>query len=68
MTDASNAQKRRERDDPRLIRIGARPFKAGEALGYFFQGAFFGAFTGLKSLPPGAMPSPRHFLHQTPFS
>jgi len=26
-------------------------FDAGECLGYFFQGVFFGAFTGLKSLP-----------------
>ena len=39
-----------------------------ERVDYFFQGVFFGAFTGLKSLPPAAIPSPWHFVHQTPVS
>ena len=35
---------------------------------YFCQADFFGTFTALKSLPPAGMPSPLHFVHQTPFS
>ena len=42
--------------------------RACEFTRYFPQADFFGALTGLKSLPPAAMPSPLHFLHQMPFS
>ena len=55
--EVASAHDARRRGDvtPRTSRGGRR------TSAYFCQADFFGALTGLKSLPPAAMPSPLHF-------